>query len=121
MRPAPPASGCAPGICGLACCAPWSEGSSRPRGACLFADALGLPIEVPDAAEVMALGAALVAGVGAGLDDTLDDAVRSACRVAARFDPDTERHRVLTRRFDRYVELGEAIRPILAREGDPLP
>ncbi len=86
-------------------------GTSRPRPARLFADALGLPVEVPEAAEVGALGAALVAGVGVGTYLSLDDAVRRACRVAARHEPDAGRHAALSTRFARYVALAEAVRP----------
>ena len=85
-------------------------GTSRPRPARLFADALGLPVEVPEATEVGALGAALVAAVGVGAYTSLDQAVRCACRVAARYEPDAERHATLNRRFDRYLALAEAIR-----------
>lgn len=87
-------------------------GTSRPRPARLFADALGLSVDVPEATEVGALGAALVAAVGVGAYASLDDAVRCACRVAARYEPDAERHAALSRRFDRYLALAEAIRPV---------
>lgn len=86
-------------------------GTARDRPARLFADALGLPVEVPEAVEVGALGAALVAGVGVGLYASLDEAVDRACRTAARHAPDPERHGLLTERFVRYVDLAEALRP----------
>lgn len=86
-------------------------GTSRDRPARLFADALGLPVEVPEATEVGALGAALVAGVGVGVYGSLAEAVRRACRIAMRHAPDPERHRALTRRFERYGALAEALRP----------
>lgn len=87
-------------------------GTSRPRAARLFADALGLCVDVPEASEVGALGAVLVAAVGVGLYPSLDDAVRCACRVEARYEPDAERHAALDRRFARYLALAEAIRPV---------
>ncbi len=87
-------------------------GTSRERPARLFADALGLPVDVPDVAEVGALGAALVAGVGVGLYASLEEAVRRACRVAARYQPDDTRRTVLDARFARYVALAEAVRPL---------
>ncbi|MCW6510449.1 FGGY-family carbohydrate kinase [Lichenifustis flavocetrariae] len=86
-------------------------GSSAPRTAQLFADALGLPVEIPEATEIGALGAALVAGVGAGLYASLDDAVARACRIAARYVPDPDRQAALSRRYDRYLGLVEAVRP----------
>ena len=86
-------------------------GTARDRPARLFADALGLPVEVPEAVEVGALGAALVAGVGIGLYGSLAEAVARACRVAARHAPDPARHALLTRRFARYEAMAEALRP----------
>ncbi len=87
-------------------------GASRARTAQLFADALGLPVDVPEATEVGALGAALLAGVGMGVYASLDEAVRRACRVAARYECDVARHAALSERFARYVALAEAILPL---------
>jgi L-xylulokinase len=84
-------------------------GSSRPRSAQLFADVLGLTIEVPQTAEAGALGAALLAGVGIGLYPSLADAARRACRISARYEPDDSRHAALSERFSRYVALAEAV------------
>ncbi len=86
-------------------------GTSRERPARLFADALGLPVEVSAVAEVGALGAALVAGVGVGIYASLDEAVRRACRVAARYEPDEGRKALLDARFARFLALAEAVRP----------
>lgn len=96
-------------------------GSSQPRTAQLFADALGLPVELPEAREVGALGAALVAGVGVGLYPSLEAAVRRACRIAGRHTPDAARHAALTERFDRYVALIEAVRPFWPSDGGVTP
>jgi L-xylulokinase len=84
-------------------------GSSNARSAQLFADTLGLSIEVPRTTEAGALGAALLAGVGVGLYASLDDAVRRACRVTGRYEPDPSRHAALSERFARYVDLADAI------------
>ncbi len=96
-------------------------GTSRARPAQLFADTLGLPVDVPQATEVGALGAALVAGLGVGLYGSLDDAVRRGCSIAARYEPNAARHAVLSERFARYVALADAILPLSARdELDPV-
>ena len=92
-------------------------GTWRPRPAQLFADALGLPVDVPEASEVGALGVALVAGVGVGAYSSLEDAVGQACRVAARYEPDPARHAALSARFARYVALAEAVRPFWSGGG----
>ena len=86
-------------------------GTSRDRPARLFADTLGLSVEVPEAAEIGALGAALVAGVGVGIYASLAQATELACRIAACHAPDPERHAGLTRRFERYSAMAEALRP----------
>jgi L-xylulokinase len=91
-------------------------GTARARSAQLFADALRLAVDVPEANEVGAFGAALLAGVGVGLYTSLEDAVERACRVAARYEPDAERSRILSERFARYVALAEAILAASGRE-----
>jgi len=91
-------------------------GTSRASLARLFADALGLPVDVPRATEVGALGAALLAGVGVGVYTSLEDAVRRTCEVTARYEPDIARHAALTERFGRYVALAEAILPLSGDE-----
>lgn len=53
----------------------------------LFADTLGLPVEVPVAGETGALGAALLAGVGAGVWPSVEAAQRATVQVARRFRP----------------------------------
>ncbi len=92
-------------------------GSSSPRMAQFFADVLGWPVEIPEATEVGALGVALAAGVGVGIYPSLEAAAASACRVLARYTPDTERHAVLNRRYERYAALAEAVRPFWAEGG----
>lgn len=87
-------------------------GTSRARPARLFADALGLPVDVPEATEVGALGAALVAGVGVGTYASLDEAVGTACRVAATYAPDPDRHAALGTRYAHYLALAEAVVPL---------
>jgi L-xylulokinase len=86
-------------------------GSSNPRLAQLFADALGMPVEIPEAREVGALGVALAAAVGVGLFDTLEAAVAQATRVAARYSCDESRRAALSKRYATYAELVEALRP----------
>jgi L-xylulokinase len=96
-------------------------GSSTPRFAQRFADVLGLPIDIPEAREVGALGVAIAAGVGVGVYPSLEAGVAKACRVAARYQPDAEHHAASSARYQRYAEIVEALRPIWSvspRSGD---
>lgn len=87
-------------------------GSSTPRFAQLFADVLGLPVDIPEAKEVGALGVAIAAGVGVGAYPSLEAGVAKACRVAARYEPDPDRHAASNARYQRYAAIVEALRPI---------
>ena len=98
-------------------------GSSTPRMAQLFADVLGLPVDIPEAREVGALGAAVAAGVGVGTFASFEKGVAKACRIAARYEPDAGRHAALPERYARYVDVAEALRPFWrakpSRAGQP--
>lgn len=87
-------------------------GSSTPRLAQLFADVLGMPVDIPEAKEIGALGVALAAGVGVGAYASFEAGAAKACRVAARYAPDAERHAAYSARHARYAEIVEAMRPI---------
>lgn len=54
----------------------------------LLSDGLRLPVEVTDAEEAGARGAAMLAGLGGGVYTNLDEAVQRAVRVVRRHDPD---------------------------------
>jgi L-xylulokinase len=86
-------------------------GSSTPRLAQLFADALGMPVEIPEAKEVGALGVAIAAGVGVGAFASLEKGVAKACRIAARYECDAGRHAALCERYERYFSVAESLRP----------
>ena len=56
----------------------------------IFASAIELPLELSDATELGALGAAIIAAVGVGIHPDLDTAVAAMTRVARRIEPDRE-------------------------------
>jgi L-xylulokinase len=85
-------------------------GSSTPRFGQLFADVLGLPVDIPEAKEVGALGVAIAAGVGIGAFATLEDGRLKSCRVAARYATDAGRHAMFCQRYERYSSLVEELR-----------
>jgi L-xylulokinase len=75
----------------------------------LLCDALGLPIEVTDATEAGARGAAMLAGVGVGTYRDLPDAVGACVRVIRRHEPDASRGAVLRERYARYLSVAEKL------------
>jgi L-xylulokinase len=87
-------------------------GARSPRIAQLFADALDLPIVVPDAEEAGALGAAMCAGVAAGWFDHLAAAVAVCCRASRAYQPDPAAVARLDQDYRRYLQSVEAVQPL---------
>jgi xylulokinase len=82
------------------------------------ADVAGCAVEVPDAPEASAFGAALLAGVGADVYLDVADAIRQAVRVRARYEPsrDAEPYQDLFGSYDRLVG---RLHPANVAENDP--
>jgi L-xylulokinase len=87
-------------------------GSSSPMLAQLFADTLGIPIDIPENQEASALGAALCAGVSAGAFASLAEAGSRACRIQRTHQPDPERHAQLTEAYNLYMQLISGMNPL---------
>ncbi|SDC88808.1 FGGY-family carbohydrate kinase [Paraburkholderia lycopersici] len=87
-------------------------GSSSPLLAQLFADVLGIAIDIPESQEASALGAALCAGVSVGVFASLSDACARACRVARTYCPDAQRHTRLDEAYALWTRLIAAIQPL---------
>lgn len=75
----------------------------------LLCDSLDLPVEVTDAREAGARGAAMLAGVGTGEFTDLDDAVSRCVRVARRQQPRPAQVRLRERRYRRYLSVAAAL------------
>jgi L-xylulokinase len=75
----------------------------------IFADALELPMEVPEGAELGARGAALCAGIGAGVYEDHAEAVARAVRLERRQEPDPKATPFYLRRYREYQRLLEAM------------
>ena len=78
----------------------------------MFADVLGMPVEVSDAEEAGARGAALAAGVGVGAYRDLDHAMERATRARRSYLPDIAVGNLYGRRFEIYRRLMAAMEPI---------
>ncbi len=78
----------------------------------MLADALDTTIEVTDAAEAGARGAALLAGVGTGTYHDLDDAVANSVRVLRSHSPDPDQAERLDAGFTRYRRVIDALADI---------
>lgn len=85
----------------------------------MLADVSGLPLEVTDASEAGARGAALLAGVGIGVYPDVASAAESTVRVTRHHEPDEELSRMYDGRYRRYLAAVEAVRGLeLDREDD---
>lgn len=78
----------------------------------MLADVLDTTIEVTDAAEAGARGAALLAGVGAGVYHDLDDAVATSVRVLRSHSPNPEQTARLDAGYVRYRRTVDALAEI---------
>lgn len=85
-------------------------GSRSPWWSQLLADALDLAIEVTDADEAGARGAAVLAGVGAGVWPDLGSAVAETVHVVRRHDPDAAATARLDTAYDRYRRVVDSVR-----------
>jgi L-xylulokinase len=75
----------------------------------IFADALQLPVEVPEGVELGARGAAICAGLGAGVYKDHAEAVATAVKVERRQEPDPEATPHYLARYHEYRRLLEAM------------
>lgn len=71
----------------------------------IFADTLQMPIEVPDAKELGAMGAAMCAAVGAGEFATYEDAVKSFLHVKYVCEPNPSKKGIYQQKYELYKKL----------------
>jgi xylulokinase len=80
------------------------------------ADVYGMPVDLIEAEEGAAYGAALLAGVGAGVWQSVDAACAKAVHVAKRIDPIGKNVDLMNRRYEEYRKLYPALRGIGYRQ-----
>jgi L-xylulokinase len=84
-------------------------GASRsPLWSEMFADILGLPVEVPDGSELGALGVAICAAAGIGAHPSLGAAIAAMTRIGRRHEGDAARAKPYLAKYPRYLGLSEA-------------
>ncbi|MEI4472957.1 FGGY-family carbohydrate kinase [Frigidibacter sp. MR17.24] len=75
----------------------------------MFADILGLPVEVPEASELGALGVAICAARGIGAYSTLNAAIKAMARVSRRHEVQRARGAPHRAKYDRYLAVSHAL------------
>jgi L-xylulokinase len=68
----------------------------------MFADGLGLPVEVANGAELGAKGGAICAAVATGAYATVPEAMAKMVRIEQRFEPDATRAAALAAKYEDY-------------------
>jgi L-xylulokinase len=75
----------------------------------MFADVLGLPVEIIDTRELGALGCAMAASVASGRYADLREAARHMVRVRERLEPDARKKSVYDRKFALFAQAVQAL------------
>lgn len=68
----------------------------------IFANIVGLPVEVVDVEEVGALGVAIVAGIGAGLYKDYEDAFSKTLKILPAIKPDESVQKIYQERYEEW-------------------
>lgn len=76
------------------------------------ADVYRAPVEIIDADEGAAFGAAILAGVGAGAWKTVDEACKQSIKVIETIEPNSESSEKLEGNYNAYKTLYSALKPI---------
>jgi len=84
-------------------------GAKSDQWAQMFADVLQMPIEITEASELGALGAAICAAVGSGQFSDVEEAVEAMVKTTKVVNPDETKAEVYTQKFNRYLEAADAL------------
>lgn len=77
------------------------------------ADVTGKPIDVPASDTATTFGAAILAGVGSGVYPSFESAVQQSIKIKTTYVPDPQNHEIYKGVFSRYLELYEALKPLM--------
>ncbi len=93
-------------------CGRLSGGVARsPTWSQMFADVLGIRVEVSEGTELGALGCAMIAAVAIGRFADLEDAVGAMNRTACAYTPGDRLEEIYDRKFGMFARLQQALRP----------
>jgi L-xylulokinase len=84
-------------------------GAKSIQWAQMFADVLQMPIEITDATELGALGAAICGAIGAGHYPDTEEAVKAMVQTTRVVNPDPEKAEIYTTKYNRYLEAAAAL------------
>jgi L-xylulokinase len=83
----------------------------------MFADALALPVEVSDHAELGTQGMAMCAGVAAGCFPSLREASQVFSKVSRVLQPGREKKDIYDEKYRRYCRVVDCLKPVWRDEG----
>ena len=81
----------------------------------IFADAFGVPVQIPDGTELGALGAAIAAGVAADCFADYNEAVEAMVHFSRLIEPESERAGLYEAKYERYKKVIEVLDPVWAQ------
>jgi xylulokinase len=87
-------------------------GARSPLWRQIQANVYGHSVEVVEAEEGAAYGAALLAGVGAGTWSNVDEACQQSVRISKRIDPDPATSALMNQQYEVYRRVYPALRQI---------
>jgi len=87
-------------------------GARSPLWRQIQADVYGYPVEIVEAEEGAAYGAAILAGVGAGAWASVDEACSAVVKVAVSIQPDPKGMAVMAARYEAYRRVYPALATI---------
>jgi L-xylulokinase len=85
----------------------------------MFADVLGLAVEVTQGGEVGARGTAMCAAIALGFYPDFTAAIRHMVRVERIYEPDPARHAAYARKFDRFKLAARTLAPLWQNTAEP--
>lgn len=82
----------------------------------MFADGLGLPVEIANGSEFGAKGGAILGAVAAGIYRDVPEAISNMVSVTKRFEPDPVRQAVLSRKYRSFLAAIDVVADLYTTE-----